>query len=141
MNKVVPIHDEDDVIADAGDGGVLLPVTEVHAICRSMKLVEFRMYRRSKYVLRFDVISPPEYGDGASLSLYMYLRFVRSWRSVPTSSSLYKAACTAYGRRLRGGERITKSLFVGKLFRCRLRTVGEGAAAYSVIDRLIERLA
>ena len=136
--KAVPNPDDDDLIGISGDGGLLLPEKEVDAICRSMKLVEFRMFKRMKYVLKFDVISPDCYLED-KVSLNMYLRFVKSWKRVPTASRLFKAACVAYGGRLRG-QRITRSMFVGQVFRCRLRVVSERRVAYSIIDSLIEKL-
>lgn len=128
---------EDDLIGTAGDGGRLLLVPQVDAVCRSMTLVEFKMFKRTKFVLKFDVVSPAEYLEH-KISLPMYIRFVPSWRRVPTASKLYKCACVALGRRLRG-ERITKSMFVGKMFRCRLRTVGD-VAPYSIVDMLLQKL-
>src|SRR5688572_22372983 len=116
--RAVPDPEDDDLIGIAGDGGVLLPDKEVQAICRSMNRVEFRMFKRWKYVLKFDVIVPDCYLGKVSLN--MYLRFVPSWARIPTCSRLYKAACIAHGGRLRR-QRITKSMFVGKVFRCRLR--------------------
>ncbi len=127
-------HDEE-LIGTSGDGGVLLPCKEVDATCRSMKLVEFRMYGRTKYVLEFDVIDPAEF-QGTRLRLYLRKK---NWKRIPPSSKLFKAACVALGRRLRN-ERIVKSDFVGCAFHCKLRTVDSGGAPYSVIDSLLRKL-
>jgi hypothetical protein len=70
----------------------------------------------------------------------MFVRYDRKWKYARESSKLFKSACVALGRRLHRGERITKSLWLRKSFRVRLRQVGEGAAAYSVVDRLLEKL-
>jgi hypothetical protein len=131
-----PVDDSDDLIGVSGDGGVLLPGLQVvDAVCRSMTLVEFRMFKRTKYVFRFGVVQPPEH---LGVNLQMFARFVPSWKRIPTSSKLYRCACVAVGRRLRG-ERITKSMFVGKLFQCRLKTVGD-VAAYTIVDTLLRKL-
>lgn len=137
--KVVSFEEEradNDLIGTSGDGGMLLPCQEVDAVCRSMKLVEFRMYRRQKYVLGFDVIEPVEY---QGTRLHLYLRKGNNWKRIPPSSKLFKAACVALGRRLRN-ERILKSDFVGVAFRCRLRTVDSGGQPYSVVDSLLRKL-
>src|SRR5688572_1876127 len=67
--------EDDDLIGTSGDGGLLLPVGQVDAICRSMKLVDFRMFKRTKYVFAFSVIEPVEYLN-RKISLNMYVRFV-----------------------------------------------------------------
>jgi hypothetical protein len=71
----------------------------------------------------------------------MFCRKDERWKHVPESSGLFKAACAALGRRLLRGEKITKAMFLKHLFRCRLRTAGRGVAAYTVVDKILERLA
>jgi hypothetical protein len=138
MTNLRSLVEDDEIIGETDDGGSLLSVAEVDAVCRSMTLVEFRMFKgRKKFVLKFDVVWPAEYLE-RKISLSMYVRFVPSWRRIPPSSKLYQCACVALGRRLRV-ERVTKSMFVGKIFRCRLRTVSRGASAYSIIDTLLEK--
>lgn len=69
----------------------------------------------------------------------MFVRNDPRWKSPPVSSKLFKVCAVAVGG-LPRRRRITKGMFVGKLFRCRIKTAGEGAAAYSIVETITERL-
>lgn len=138
MSSVVPIREDDDLIGVSADGGILLPddITHVDAICVSVTTMYFRMFKRTKMVFTFVVIEGQRVDAGTRLQ--MFVRFEK-WRTVPASAKLFKVACVALGKRLQG-ERITKSLFLKKAFRCRLAKIGDGAAAYSIIEIITEKL-
>jgi hypothetical protein len=67
----------------------------------------------------------------------MYVRQA-GWQNVPVSSKLWKVTRVATNGQFRRGQRITKSLFVGKLFRCKVR--GDKNSHYTVIDTIVEKL-
>jgi hypothetical protein len=140
VKNVVPIRDpdDDDVIGIAPEPAPLLDCTTVDAVCTSCKKVYFPIYRKSKFVLTFQVVEPGIY---AGVELYMFINFDDGWRKkrIPKSSKLFKSAVTASGR-MSGGQAISYSLWLHKLFRCAIRTTGAGDAQYSIVDRLIEKL-
>lgn len=126
----------DELICQTGDCPPLLHCSEVQAVCTDLRLLRFGPYQREKLVFDFEVLSPAEFGK---LKLTMYVRKDSKWKHPPVGSKLFKVCATAVGK-LPRRRQITKSLFVGKLFRCRLRTVGEGAASYSIVETITERL-
>jgi hypothetical protein len=130
------VEQDDDIIGIAGEGGALLPCTTVDAVCTRVDTVYFARYQRHKLVLNFSVYSPPEF---EGVKLQMFLRLDKRWTKIPRSASLYKAALIATGRRI-DNEKIRKSWFKSKAYRCSLRTVGSDTGAYSVIDSIVERL-
>src|SRR4029077_19382399 len=123
--QVIPFDSGKD-LAIAGDCAPLLEVPTVEAVCRSIHETYFAPFRQQKYVFDFTVISPDKY---AGQKLQMFVRIDSRWKTPPSSSKLFKAACVARGTRLTKGDRITQAMFVHKVFRCRLSLVGEGAAA------------
>lgn len=131
-------EEDGDLLGTVGDASTVLitDYSEVRAVCRSVKKTSYSWGMRFKFT--FSVYDPPKY-QGATLP--MYVRYVAAWkkRYVPESAKLYKAACITVGRRLPRGHQLTKSLWVGKAFRCRLGQVGLGAAMYTIIDMIIER--
>ena len=68
--------------------------------------------------------------------------FVRDglWEKVPVSSKLWKMARVA-NPDLENGQEITKKMFTGKMYECKLKKSGVGPAAYTVVDSLIRKLA
>jgi hypothetical protein len=132
-----PITDND-VIGTAGEVSTLIPCDTVEAICRSVEEIFYRPYQEKRLVFTFRITEPPELKDQR---VQMFCRKDDRWKHVPESAALFKAACAARGRRLHRGEKITKTMFLKHLFRCRLRTAGKGPAAYTVVDKIIERLA
>ena len=131
-----PEQSEDELICQTGDCPPLLPCSEVQAVCTDVRHVRYGPFHQEKLVFNFDVLDPVEF---AGLKVSMYIRNDPKWKHPPISSKLFKVSAVANGS-LPRRQRITKSLFVGKLFRCRLKTVGEGAAAYSIVETITERL-
>jgi len=94
-------------------------------------------FGQPKLAFKFTVVEPEIH---AGEKLEMFVHNAEKWHGhPPRSSKLHKVAAIALGGPPRK-QRITKSVFVGKVFRCRLQKVGEGAAAYSVVKELLEKL-
>ena len=130
-----PEQSEDELICQTGDCPPLLPCSEVQAVCTDVQLVRFGPFQQ-KLVFDFEVLDPAEF---AGLKVSMYVRKDPKWKHPPVSSKLFRVSAVAVGG-LPRRRRITKQMFVGKLFRCRLKTAGEGAAMYSIVDTITERL-
>ncbi len=133
------VHDtdqSDEVLAQLGDGPPLLQCAEVKAVCMRISKVEYRPWRQVKWIFDFRVFEPDQY---AGLRLQMFVRNDPRWKRLPVSSKLWKVIQVASGGD-RSVRRVTKSLFVGKAFRCKLKTCGEDDAAYSTIEKIVERL-
>ena len=119
------------------DAPPLLECEYVDAVCVAVETSKFRPFMQTKFVFWFEVFDPDKY---AGTRLEMFARVDPRWKSPPRSSKLYRQVCIAVGR-LKRGQKITKTMFTKKAFRCRLRTVGEGPSAYSVVDTISENLA
>jgi hypothetical protein len=128
----------DDVIATVAEVSTLIACDSVEAICRAVDEIYYRPYHETRFVFTFRIVDPAELKDQR---VQMFCRKDHRWKHIPESAALFKAACAALGRRLYRGEKITKNMFLKHLFRCQLRTAGKGPAAYTVVDRIIERLA
>jgi len=139
--NVVPIGDDDDVIAIAGDDSPLLPLASVDAVCDRVERVRFGLFDRVKLVFTFVIVEPAEY---ALTKLKMYVRVKDDWkrRPMPRSAKIYKCASVALGRPPIKGDRIVNSLWLHKLFRCRLAAAEtQNGHTYSVVQMIEERLA
>jgi hypothetical protein len=130
--------EEDESLGTVGEVSGLISCDVVDAICRSVEAVYYRPYHETRIVFTFRIIEPTELKDQR---VQMFCRKDDRWKHIPESSALFKATCVTLNRRLHRGEKIRKAMFLKHLFRCRLRTAGTGPAAYTVVDRLIERLA
>jgi hypothetical protein len=137
--NVAPFPDNDDILGVVGEAqtALIADYAEVHAVCS--KVTEHAYKWGPRLLFTFTVIDPPKY---EGIKLFMFARIVTAWKEkyFPESSKLYKMACIAAGKRLPRGFRITKSLWVGKAFKCRLETSGKGAARYTTVSELLERL-
>ena len=140
---------EDDLLAYVGDIPPLLEgETVVDAQCVSIIgpfRFRFKGHERAKLVFWFVVVVPHEH---AGKKLPMYVRMEDAWRGRPISrrAKLHKLAYLATGRHLTKGYRITKTMWLGKIFRCRLKRVtvdsgGDEAMHYTVIDTILEKVA
>jgi hypothetical protein len=130
---------DDDVMGVVGDAQSLLVVGYATAIAMCTK-VDTKKYKWGiRFVFTFRIHEPVKYQGE---TLYMFARFNEEWKAkhFPESAKLYKCGCIAAGRRLARGFQITKSMFLQKLFKCRLHTAGEGAAKYSTIDMITEKV-
>jgi hypothetical protein len=130
---------EDETLGVVGEANTALIVgyAAVKAICRTMEKKAYRWGER--YVLTFVIIDPEKY-QGTTLPMYMRVTESTKRKHIPESAKLYKAACVAMGYRLPRGFKIKKSMFVGKTFRCRLRTVHEGAVMHTIVDTITEKV-
>jgi hypothetical protein len=136
------VEDEtDDIIGEIErDGGqVLVGCATVDAIVTNIE--KKNCWNRTKLFFTLDVIRPEEY---AGITLKLYVRNEGHWKYIPASSKIYRLACVALGRRLRQRDRIRKSMFLKKVFRCRLRKVtplkGATATEYTIVDEFLEKL-
>jgi len=127
---------EDDVLGVIGDSPPLLQDTikKVDALCTDVQLVRYRGTNDARMVFTLQVIEPERY---RGTTLQMFARYA-GWKTLPVRSKLWKLATVATGGQLKRNQKITKSLFVGKVFRCRVRPDKNGH--YTVVDTLIERL-
>ncbi len=127
---------EDDVLGVIGDSPPLLQDTikEVDALCTEVQLIAYRGTNDARIVFTFQVIEP-ERCSGTKLQ--MFARYA-GWKTLPVRSKLWKLATVATGGQLKRKQKVTKSLFVGKIFRCRVRPDKNGH--YTVVDTLIKKL-
>jgi hypothetical protein len=121
----------------AAETAPLLPLSQANAVCLSVTSVDYRPYQRTKLLFKFSIVEPESY---AGTILEMFVRTDAKWKTLPPASKLLKIACVANGTRLRRGQTVVPSMFVHRVFKCRLRKVGEGAAAYTIVDTLLEKL-
>jgi hypothetical protein len=120
-----------------GESSPLIDCDVLEAVCQAITNTVYGPWNRYVWLFTFSIISPEKY---LNQRVQMFVRYDKRWKYARESSKLFKSACVALGRRLYRGERITKSFWLKKAFRMRLRKVGEGAAAYSVVDKLLEKL-
>jgi len=127
---------EDDVLGVIGDSPPLLQNTikEVDALCTDIRLVSYRGTNDARFVFTLRVIEPERY---SGTKLQMFARYA-GWKTLPVRSKLWKLATVATDGQLKRSQKITKSLFVGKIFRCRVRLDEHGH--YTVVDTLIKKL-
>ena len=85
----------------------------------------------------FHLVDPAPF---QGTKLQMYVRQDPDWKTLPVASKLYKVARVAGGPFMRGQD-VTKSLFLRKIFKCELAVVGTGAAAYSIVKTITEKVA
>ena len=132
---VVNFRSDDEVLFEAGSGPSLLgEIKSVVAVCTAMKRAVY--FRQPKLVFTFTVVEPDQYA-GQKLEMFAHAK----WKGQPpVSSKLFKIAAVALGRLPQKGDRITKNLFLRKVFRCKLGISGQGAAAYSVVEIPLEKL-
>jgi len=133
--RLLPSSEPEDLLFTTGDCASLLLCEEVQAICQDVKRALY--FGQPKLAFKFTVVEPEKH---AGEKLEMFVHNAKKWHGhPPRSSKLHKVAAIALGGPPRR-QRLTKSVFVGKIFRCRLKSVGQGAAAYSVVENLLEKL-
>ena len=127
---------EDDVLGVVGDSPPLFEKTVklVDALCTEVQSVTYRGTKDAREVFTLQVIEPEKY---RGTKLQMYARNA-GWKTLPVRSKLWKLATVATGGQLRRNQKVTKSLFVGKIFRCKVRPDKNGH--YTVVDTLVEKL-
>ena len=128
--------ENNDFLCLASERPPLLNCKEVTAVCKKISKVSYRPFHQTKWVFQFEVFEPQQY---QGLSLSMYVRIDPAWGKPPIHSKLSRA-CTVASKGRPKVREITKRMFVGRLFRCFLRTVGQDDARYSIIDTIVEAL-
>ena len=136
--EVTQTEDENELLCMMGDAPPLLSSDEVLAVCIDVKRTLFKHHRQEKFVFVFRVFSPEEY-EGVRLE--MFARIDPLWKTPPRASKLWKTIQVATDGEFRKRQRVTKKLFKGKAFRCKVKTCGNGPAAYSIIDEILEKIA
>lgn len=124
---------EDDFLCIAEAGLPLLECDEVEATCVDVVKQEFGQYDQTKLILIFNVYFPERY---QCVRLNMYLTH---YERPGMRSKMYKLIRTVVGE-VKRKQRITKSMFVGRAYRCKLRTVDVDGVRYSVVDEVLEVL-
>ncbi len=124
---------EDDTLCIAEAGPPLLDCDEVEAICVDVVKRYFGQYDQTKLILTFNVYLPERY-VGVQLPLYL-----THYERPGIRSKMYKLIRAVVGE-VKGKQRITKSMFVGRAYRCKLRTVDVDGVRYSVVDEVLEVL-
>ncbi len=139
-----PLPDEaagaesDDPLCIMGRVPPLLDVKEVTAFCRKVHRKKFGSYGW-RFVLEMEIVEPEVH---AGEVLEMFIRDNPQWNGrPPVSSKLYQAIMAATGGSVKSRQRISKSVFLNKVFRCRTATVKKGPASYTVIDQILEKIA
>jgi hypothetical protein len=128
-----------DLLGVVGDNPVLLPssVSKVSAVCFKVDRFPYRGVKSDmRFRFYFRVFDPIKF---EGVTLVMYVRD-GGWRTLPVSSKLWKLARVATQNQIGRGRKVTKSLFVGKAFLCKVKTM-KGPAPYTIIDTILEVLA
>ena len=124
---------EDDTLCIAEAGPPLLDCDEVEATCVDAGKRHFGQYDQTKLILTFNVYLPEQY-EGVQLPMYLTY-----YKQLAIRSKMYKLIRAVVGE-VKGKQRITKSMFVGRAYRCKLRTVDVDGVRYSVVDEVLEVL-
>ena len=129
------VSEEGDVLGIIGDNPPLLPTTvkEIDGFCKKVQSIHYRGTKDARLVFTFQVVEPEKY---FGISLQMYVRNA-GWKTLPVRSKLWKIARVANGQ-LKRNQRVTKSLFIGKVFRCSVRPDKNGH--YTVVDTIVRKL-
>lgn len=97
----------------------------------------FRRFAAKKAVLIATVIEPKELHGRTVGGFYA----IPNNGMLPSGSRLMQDARTMLGGRVQEGEQLDlQKVFAGRMARVALRRVGKGADAYSVLDRIVEKL-
>jgi hypothetical protein len=128
-------HDDELLFEAIADPPILIRGTAlVEARCIAVTRAFY--FNRPKLVFKFKVIEPELY---RGQKLEMFARNSPTWKShPPVSSKLWKIAAVALGRLPEKHDRVTKSMFLGKTFKCTVGNSGKGVFAYSVVEMISE---
>ena len=123
-------NDTDDFVCELDEYPSTLEGKYVNAVCVNIQKTSYGPWG-TRLAFEFSVFEPDEY---AGLTLPMYVRLGGWTGRPPVSSKLAKVA------QLAGCQiKFTKSAFLNKAFRCRLKET-RGDAPYSVIEMITEKL-
>ncbi len=128
---------EDELLCEVGAFPALLPVAQAECVCKDVRKVQFRQYGL-RLIFTFEIMEPQEF---AGTVLQMFCRIKPAWKRPPVSSKLFQTVAVACPNGLGRRQRITKKLFVGCLYGCALREVAHDGVRYTVIERILRRLA
>ena len=126
---------DDELLAVVDEAPPLLECTEAVCFCFKIERTLFPEFQTVKLVFYFRVLEPHQHKD---LVLKMYVSDQKGKR-LPVRSKLYQIARVAFPD-LKKRTRITNSMFLKKIFRCRLGTT-KTPVPYTVIRTLMERIA
>lgn len=129
-----------DCLCSIQDSSVTLPIEEIEAMCVKIETIPYKWFGQEKLVFHFRVYEPEEY---AGTVLKMYVRWNPVWRKrgVPLGAKLWQIIHLAQDGGLKRGQKVQKSVFVGKIFRCRLRTATTTTGIpYSLVDTVTKKL-
>jgi len=125
---------EDDTLCIAEAGPPILDCKKVEATCVYVVKRHFDQYNQTKLILTFNVYLPERY-EGVQLPMYLPY-----YERPGIRSNMYKLIRTVVGE-VKGRQHITKSMFVGRAYRCRLKIVEtEEGIRYSAVDEVLEVL-
>ena len=126
----------DDIICTIDECPPLLDCKEVTAKCVSLEKAFYKPYQHTKLVFALQVITPERY---AGAILKMFVPTKSESEKLRVASKLFKTVNVAVGK-LKPRQRISKKMFLGKVFRCRLRSVEKLGAVYTIVDHLLEKV-
>ena len=105
-----------------------------------IETIPYKSFGQEKFVFHFRVCDPEEY-QGTMLQLYVRWNPVWGKRGVPRRASLWQIIHVAQNGELKQGKKIRRSMFLRKIFRCRLRTaITATGIPYSVVDTVTKKL-
>ena len=134
----VPFEPADtESLGTVGDAPPLLNLKTALGMCVKVEVVYYPPWQGHRLVFTFHLVDPAPF---QGTKLQMYVRQDPDWKTLPVASKLYKVARVAGGPFMRGQD-VTKSLFLRKIFKCELAVVGTGAAAYSIVKTITEKVA
>jgi len=131
---------DDEALGTVRDSSVVLPIEEVDAMCTNIEFVPYYLFAQQKYLFHLRVCEPEKY---AGMMLQMYVRWNPTWekQGVPRRAKLWQIIHVANAGPLKRGQKIKKSMFLGKIFRCRLSVATtESGICYSVVDTITKKV-
>ena len=138
--RLVPsqLDGHDEVLFEIDESPVLIRgMATVEAQCTAVNAAFY--FGQPKLTFSLKVVTPEEC---AGMKLEMFARNAEKWKGhPPMSSKLFKIAAVALGRLPRKQDRITKTMFLKKVFLCKLGTSGEGVSKYTVVNTITEKVA
>ena len=126
---------DDEVLAVVDQAPPLLECTEAVCFCFKIERTFFAPFQTGKLVFSFRLLEPPEH-EGLVLNMFVS---DQKGKRLPVRSKLYQIAKIATPD-LKRGTKISKAMFLKKVFRCRLGTT-ETPVPYTVVRTLVEKIA
>ena len=133
--ELLQLVPDDEVLAVVDEAPPLLECAEAVCFCFKIERTLFPEFQTVKLVFYFRVLEPHQHKD---LVLKMYVSDQKGKR-LPIRSKLYQIARVAFSD-LKKRTRITNSMFLKKIFRCRLGPTAT-PVPYTVVRTLLEVIA